>query len=198
MSADEIERLVVTLSRLPGMGERSANRISVHLLKQKSTAMKNLIRYLVNVHDNAVECEICHNIAMMSPCSICSNQKRDSETLCVVCDISDLWSIERSGFYKGQYHVIGGKLSAINGVRPDDLHTDSLQERIVKQSVKEVIIAMSADLDGQTTMFFINDKIKKLEVKITTLSTGVPIGGELDYLDDGTIIAAFNQRRDLE
>jgi recombination protein RecR len=159
--------------------------------------MNKFINSLVNVYQNSKICNICHNIDVSSPCSICLDYKRDEKIICVVSDIADLWSIERAEFFKGKYHVLGGKLSAVLGIKPEDLDITGLYNRIKNENIEEVIIAMSADLDGQTTMFFINEKIKDLKVKITTLSCGVPIGGELENLDDGTIIAAFSQRRGI-
>ena len=195
MSSGDIEKLISQFSRFPVMGSRSALRSVIYLLKKKETLMASFIKNLEFVYSNSKVCEICGNIDNSSPCHICSDKKRDNSVICVVSDISDLWSIERAGFYRGLYHVLGNKLSAINGVSPEDLNIDNLMKRIV--NVKEVIIAMSADLDGQTTMFFVNDKIKYLGVKVTTLSHGIPIGSELEYLDDGTIVAAFSQRRDI-
>lgn len=195
MSSGDIEKLISQFARFPGMGSRSALRSVIYLLKKKETVMASFIRSLESVYSNSKICEICGNIDNVSPCHICCDKKRDNSIICVVADISDLWFIERAGFYKGLYHVLGNKLSAINGVSPEDLNIDNLLKRLL--GVHEVIIAMSADLDGQTTMFFVNDKIKDLELKVTTLSHGVPIGSELEYLDDGTIIAAFSQRRDI-
>ena len=157
------------------------------------TAVMNSLR---DVYDNSKICDICGNIDTSTPCSICSDYKRDPSTICVVADIADLWSIERAGFYNGKYHVLGNKLSAVEGITPDDININGLYERIKNSAdIKEIIIALSADLDGQTTLFFIKDKIDDLGVKITTLSHGVPIGSELEYLDNGTIVAAFSQRR---
>lgn len=197
MPSSEIERLISIIGRLPGMGGRSASRVVIHLLKRKHTVMENLIVTLSDVYKKSIKCEVCNNIDLKSPCSICSNHRRDDSIICVVSSISDLWSIERAGFYKGLYHVIGGKLSAIDGVTPSDLDIVNLKRRIINEGIKEVIIAMSADIDGQTTMFFIKDNIKETKVKITTLSHGMPVGGEFDYLDDGTIVAAFAERKDI-
>lgn len=195
MSSEDIEKLISQFSRFPGMGSRSALRSVIYLLKKKETVMASFIRSLETVYSNSKICRICGNIDSISPCHICCDRKRDTGMICVVADISDLWSIERAGFYKGLYHVLGNKLSAINGISPEDLNIDSLIKRL--SNVNEVIIAMSADLDGQTTIFYINDKIKNYGIKVTTLSHGVPVGSELEYLDDGTIIAAFSQRRDI-
>jgi recombination protein RecR len=184
------------------MGFRSAMRVVVHLLKRRNTVMDHLIKSLFDVFENATECEICGNMDVKPVCFVCSDKKRDFSTLCVVSDIADLWAIERTGFYRGRYHVLGGKLSAIDGVRPEDLDIERLCGRISDSAknpdddeiIREVIIAMSADLDGQTTMFFVKDKMKELNIKITTLSHGVPIGSDLEGLDEGTLIAAFKNR----
>jgi recombination protein RecR len=202
MLIGEIEKLVSCVGRLPGMGFRSAMRVVVHLLKRKDTVMNNLIKALVEVFENAMECEVCGNVDVKSTCFVCIDKKRDFSMLCVIADISDLWAIERAGFYRGRYHVLGGKLSAIDGIRPEDLDiarlcrriSDSVNSKDGETTIREVIIAMSSDLDGQTTMFFVRDKLKELNVKTTTLSNGVPIGSDLDGLDDGTLIAAFNHR----
>ena len=190
----EIERLVSYFSRLPGMGSRSALRMVIHLLRYKETVLHPILNSLQNVYDNLKICDICGNIDTKMPCSICSDTKRDVSTICVVADISDLWTIERAGFYNGIYHVLGNKLSAIEGITPDDINITGLYDRIVNNKVDEVIIALSADLDGQTTLFFVKDRIGDLGVKITTLSHGVPIGSDLEYLDNSTILAAFSQR----
>ena len=194
----EIEKLVTYFSRLPGMGSRSALRIVLHLLKRKNTVLRNIIDLLQSVHASAKICDICGNIDVVTPCSICKDTRRDESVICVVADISDLWTIERAGFYTGKYHVLGNKLSVIEGVTPDDINISGLYRRLTQgNSVTEVIIALSADLDGQTTLFFVKDKIEKLGIKITTLSQGVPIGSDLEYLDNGTIFAAFSQRHSI-
>jgi recombination protein RecR len=160
--------------------------------------MASLMRSLSDVHDGSAVCELCGNIDDMSPCSICSDNRRDGSALCVVCDISDLWAIEKSGVFKGSYHVLGGKLSALDGITPESLSVGPLRERIRKNNdICEIIFAMSADMDGQTTMFFVKDRIEEFGLKMTTLSHGIPTGGDLDYLDDGTIITAFKQRHSL-
>lgn len=193
-----IDRLISYVSRLPSMGSRSALRVVLHLLKHKETALINIMNSLHEVYKESKICEICGNVDTRSPCSICSDHGRDPATICVVADISDLWSIERAGFYTGKYHVLGNKLSAVDGITPDDINVAGLYDRIKSsETVKEVIIALSADIDGQTTLFFIKDKIDELGVNITTLSQGVPIGSDLEYLDNGTIVAAFSQRRSI-
>ena len=193
-----MEKLVTYFSRLPGMGSRSALRIVLHLLKRKNTVLRSIIDSLQTVYDSAKVCDICGNIDVVTPCSICKDTRRDESVICVVADISDLWTIERAGFYTGKYHVLGNKLSVIEGVTPDDINISGLYRRLTQgNSVTEVIIALSADLDGQTTLFFVKDKIEKLGIKITTLSQGVPIGSDLEYLDNGTIFAAFSQRHSI-
>ncbi len=193
----EIERLVSCFSRFPGMGSRSALRIVLHLLKRKNTVLRTIISSLTDLYNNCKVCEICGNIDVIAPCAICSSKHRDSSTLCVVEGIADLWTIERAGFYNGKYHVLGNKLSAVEGITPDDINISGLYNRLAQGDIKEVIMALSADLDGQTTLFFIKDKIENLGVKITMLSQGIPIGSDLEYLDNGTIIAAFSQRRGI-
>ncbi|MDR2666897.1 MAG: recombination mediator RecR [Holosporales bacterium] len=194
----DIEKLISCFSRLPGFGYRMATRVVLHLLKKKHTVMSSFVKLLANVYENSKVCEVCGNVDVKPVCSICLNNKRDDSTICIVTDVADLWSIEKIGFFRGRYHVLGNKLSAIDGITPEDLSIAKLYERIKSSSsINEVIIAMSADIDGQTTMFFVKDKIKDLNIKITTLSHGVPIGSELESLDDGTIIAAFNHRRDI-
>ncbi len=195
MSSPDIEKLISIIEKFPGMGRRSASRTVVHLLKYKHSIMETFINVLKDVYSKSVKCEICNNIDTSQPCRICLDTKRDKSSLCVVATLSDLWSIERTGFYKGLYYVTGGKLSAIDGITPQNLNTDNLKKRIIEEDIKEVIIAMSADIDGQTTMFFIKDSIKDTGVKITTLSHGMPIGGDFDYLDEGTIVAAFTERK---
>ena len=194
----EIEKLVTYFSRLPGMGSRSALRIVLHLLKRKNTVLRGIIDSLQTVYDSAKVCEVCGNIDVETPCSICKNKQRDDSMVCVVADIADLWTIERAGFYKGKYHVLGNKLSAIEGITPDDINISGLYRRLTNgSSISEIIMALSSDLDGQTTLFFVKDKIEKLGIKITTLAQGVPIGSDLEYLDNGTIFAAFSQRHDI-
>ena len=197
MPSGELNKLISIISKLPGLGNRSAARIVVYLLNRKNTIMEQLVSSIVNVFKEVKICKFCNNIDTHSPCSICSDVKRDKHVICVVADVSDLWAIERSGVFKGKYHVLGGKLSAMSGIKPDDLDIIGLYDKVKNDNVEEVIIAMSADMDGQTTMFFINEKLKDLKTKVKTLSHGIPIGGELENLDDGTIIAAFSQRRDV-
>lgn len=198
MSSRDIEKLTSHIARLPGMGARLAGRVVVHLLRRKHTVMSNLISSLNDVYKNTKVCSLCNNIDTQSPCSICSDLKRDKEKICVVSDLTDLWAIERTRSYRGLYFVLGGKLSPINGISPEDIDIEKLIKMIQLCNVNEVIIAMNADIDGQTTLFFINEKLGQLKgLTITTLSHGVPVGGELEYLDDGTISMALKQRRQI-
>ncbi len=193
-----IDQLVKILNSLPGIGGRSARRIALHLITNNNTGLLQLSKSLNNVHENIKKCGICNNIDVISPCSICNNNKRDKKTICVIADVMDLWAIERSSSYKGVYHILGGILSAIDGIGPDDLSIDSLVNRIRNEEVTEIILALSATVDGQSTSHYITDKLSEFrELKITRLAHGMPIGGELDYLDDGTIITAFKSRSSI-
>ena len=188
-----IGKLIEIIARFPGLGERSAHRIVVHLLKRQQTTMASFINILQNVYNSSTKCSICNNIDVSTPCSICSVPKRDKSIICVVSDISDVWAIERAGFYNGLYHIIGGKLSAVDGTGPNDLDINGLIKRI-NDGVSEIIIAMSADIDGKTTTFYIQNQLKEYNIKISVISHGMPSGSEFDYLDNSTIISAFNGR----
>ena len=191
----EIERLIKLLSKLPGLGPRSARRAALDMLKKREQLMKPLSEALEIAYETISECEICGNIDSCNPCQVCTAPGRDQSVICVVQDVSDLWAMERSGAFKGLYHVIGGTLSALNGVRPDDLNIATLIARLEKGGVSEVVLAMNATVDGQTTAHYITDQIETFGAKISRLAHGVPVGGELDYLDDGTISAAMRSRR---
>jgi recombination protein RecR len=190
----EIERLIQLLSKLPGLGPRSARRAALALLKKRDTLLEPLADALREAADAILTCEICGNLDTQSPCAICSDPRRDPHTLCVVEDVADLWALERAGVFRGRYHVLGGALSALDGVTPDRLNVAKLLER-VKQSVDEVILAMNATVEGQTTAHYLMDLLG--DMKVTRLAHGVPVGGELDYLDEGTLSAAFKARRAL-
>jgi recombination protein RecR len=194
---NEIEILIKMLSRLPGIGPRSARRVALFMLKNKEEFMMPLSDAIAKTADKMVFCEICGNLDTCSPCSICNDLNRDNSTICVVEDVADLWAVERAGNYNGKYHVLGGVLSAINGVYPSDISIDKLIIRANKLEVKELIMALSATVDGQTTSHYIADKIDNPNLSISRISQGVPIGGELDYLDDGTLITAIKSRREL-
>ena len=197
MPAKEIERLIGIFSTLPTMGPRSARRAVLSLLNQPKVRIEPLIQTLQEVLDKVGECPICGNMDTGTPCSVCSDPRRDKKQLCVVQDIADLWALERAGIFHGVYHVLGGVLSAINGVGPEELRLSQLVERVQSGEVEEIILALPATVDGQTTAHYVAQRIEKYPVKLTTLARGVPVGGELDYLDDGTLQMALKSRRSL-
>ena len=197
MSGQYIEDLIKIIAKFPSLGSRSARRIVLHLLKKKETQIPQLIKALQDVYDNIKVCEICGNYDTETPCSICSSSTREQNTLCVVQDISDLWALERGGLYRGKYHVLGGVLSAIEGVTPEDLNIDKLIQRIDTEEIAEIILALPATVDGQITMHYISSLLKDKPVKVSTLAQGIPVGGELDYMDDGTIKLALDLRKQI-
>jgi recombination protein RecR len=190
----EIERLIQLLAKLPGLGPRSARRAALALLKKRDTLLEPLATALDDAAAAIKSCEICGNLDTASPCAICADPRRDSHVLCVVEDVADLWALERAAIFRGRYHVLGGALSALDGVTPERLNVAPLLSR-VKQDVDEVILAMNATVEGQTTAHYLMDLLSG--VKVTRLAHGVPVGGELDYLDEGTLSAAFKARRSL-
>lgn len=194
---DSLETLIKTLSRLPGLGPRSARRMALHLLKKKDVLMIPLGQQILDTAEQIKTCSICGNIALMDPCPICTDTRRDRTQICVVEDIDDLWAMERTGAYRGLYHVTGGTLSALDGIRPEDLQLPRLVDRILNGNprVREIILALSATVDGQATGFYISDQIKNANVTVTRLAQGIPIGGELDYIDDGTLALALQTRQ---
>lgn len=201
MIGNELQRLIQILSKLPGLGPRSARRMSLHLIKKRQQVLKPLIESLALVDQTIQICQICFNVDSIQPCSICSNPKRSKHSLCVVADISDLWAIERSGIFKGSYHVLGGLLSALGGVGPDQLRIQELKNRIIQDDINEVVLSLSATVEGQSTLYFLYENLKELNKKdlsFTSLGLGLPMGGELDFLDEGTIATAFQTRRSLE
>ncbi|WP_417625074.1 recombination mediator RecR [Paremcibacter congregatus] len=191
----ELDQLIQLLSKLPGLGPRSARRAALQLIKRKDSIMRPLSTALAEVAEHVNPCSTCGNLDTSDPCQICEGDRRDRTTICVVEDVADLWALERSGTYRGLYHVIGGTLSALDGVGPDDLNISPLIERAREDLVTEVIIATNATVDGQTTAHYITDRLKDSSVTVTRLAHGVPVGGELDYLDDGTLTAAMSSRR---
>lgn len=191
----EIERLITLLAKLPGLGPRSARRAALDLIKKRDGLMRPLARALENAANHITECENCGNLDARSPCNICAAPGRDHSLICVVQDVSDLWAMERASAFRGSYHVLGGTLSALDGVRPEDLNIAHLIDRVGKGGIGEIILAMNATVDGQTTAHYITDQLAGSGVALTRLAHGVPIGGELDYLDDGTITAAMKSRR---
>ncbi len=197
MASPEIDALAQALARLPGLGPRSARRAVLHLLKRRETALTPLLRALESVERTMTVCATCGNVDTRDPCSICTDPRRDASALCVVEEVADLWALDRARLFPGRYHVLGGRLSALDGVRPEHLAIDSLVARAGGGEVEEVVLAMNATLDGQTTMHYIADRLESLDVRVTTLAHGVPVGGELDYLDEGTLAQALRARRPL-
>ena len=197
MSGQEIEKLIKIIAKLPALGTRSARRIVLYLLKQKEGVLLPLIEALTSVAENIKTCEVCGNFDTLSPCSVCSSEKRDRSTVCVVQDVADLWAMERVGFYRGQYHVLGGVLSALDGVSPEDLNIEKLLSRLAEGEITEVILALPATVDGQITVHYLVSRLKDSGVKITTLAQGIPVGAELDYMDEGTIQLAINSRKEM-
>jgi recombination protein RecR len=192
----EIERLIQLLAKLPGLGPRSARRAALVLLKKREALLEPLAIAMRDAASAIRVCEICGNLDTRSPCALCSDPRRDPHLLCVVEDVADLWAVERAGVFRGRYHVLGGALSALDGVTPERLNVGSLVER-ASNGVDEVILAMNATVEGQTTAHYLIDLFQRSGVKVTRLAHGVPVGGELDYLDEGTLSAAFRARRPL-
>ena len=191
----EIERLVELMARLPGLGPRSARRAVLTLVKKRETMLAPLARALAEVAERVRECEVCGNIGTERLCAICRDPRRAAAELCVVEDVADLWAMERGAAYRGRYHVLGGVLSALDGVGPEELRIPQLVARVERGGAEEVILALNATVDGQTTAHYIAEALEALPVRVTSLAQGVPIGGELDYLDDGTISAALRARK---
>ena len=191
----DIETLIELMAKLPGLGPRSARRAVLHLIKKRSLQMLPLAEALQHVASTARECLTCGNIGTSDICDICQNERRATGEICVVEDVADLWAMERSGVFKGRYHVLGGTLSALDAVGPDELRIPKLVNRVKDENITEVILALAATIDGQTTAHYIADHLTG--VTVTSLAQGVPVGGELDYLDDGTISAALKARRSL-
>jgi recombination protein RecR len=195
MAGAEIENLVKLLARLPGLGPRSARRAVLQMMRRRESLLDPLSEALMVARDKIVNCTACGNIDTLSPCTICADTRRDGSVLCVVEDVGDLWALERAQAVKGRYHVLGGTLSALDGIGPDDLNLGTLKQRCADNAVKEIILATNATVEGQTTAHVITDMLSDLDVTITRLAHGVPVGGELDYLDDGTLLAAMKSRR---
>ncbi|MDA0229656.1 MAG: recombination mediator RecR [Proteobacteria bacterium] len=198
MAGDDIERLINYLSKLPGLGPRSARRAALYLLKRREALLVPLLMALKSAAESIKPCMMCGNLDSQDPCAICANPERDGSIICVVEEVADLWALERTLSYKGRYHILGGLLSALDGVGPEDLNIAALLARADPPEVTEIILAMSATVDGQTTAHYVTDRLRGLGVRITRLAHGVPVGGELDYLDDGTLSAALKARRPLD
>ncbi len=198
MNSSEIDILINEISKLPGLGRRSAQRIAIYLLKNKSAKLSPLIKTLTDAQTKIVDCNKCGNIDMIDPCNLCQNSKRDDNTILVVEDVSDLWTFERTGFYKGKYHVLGGSLSAMNGLGINELRISKLIDRIKVQKIDEVILALSTTMEGQTTSHVIADKLETFkDLTITRLAQGIPMGGEVHFLDENTLNAAFQSRKKI-
>lgn len=191
----DIDALIELMARLPGLGPRSARRAVLHLIKKRGQLLNPLAEALTIVGQTARECLNCGNIGTSDICGICESEKRNIGQICVVEDVADLWAMERAGVFKGRYHVLGGTLSALDDIGPDELHIPKLRDRVTSEGITEVILALGATIDGQTTAHYIADELSG--VQVTSLAQGVPVGGELDYLDDGTITAALNARKSL-
>ena len=194
MTSSQIDRLIGLLSRLPGLGPRSARRAALHLLKKRKSLLAPLALALTQAAEAIRNCDQCGTLDTANPCAICRDMERDASVICMVEEVADLWAVERSGIYRGHYHVLGGTLSALDGVGPEELKIAKLVERASNAKVKEVILATNATVDGQTTAHYVANRLAQCEVEITRLAHGLPMGGELDYLDDGTLTAALKAR----
>ncbi|MAS11732.1 MAG: recombination protein RecR [Nitratireductor sp.] len=194
IAGPEIERLIQLLARVPGLGPRSARRAALHLIKKKDQLFAPLAAAMAEAVDKVRICSTCGNVDTSDPCTLCTDPRRDNSTIIVVEDVSDLWALERAGAMNARYHVLGGTLSPLDGVGPDDLNIKGLVSRVAEGGVSELILAVNATVEGQTTAHYITDQLAGMEVKVTRLAHGVPVGGELDYLDEGTLSAALKSR----
>ena len=195
MASQEIETLSAALARLPGLGPRSARRAVLWLVKRRDQALPVLLEALEAVRDTLVECETCGNVDTRNPCAICADPRRDAKSICVVEDVADLWALDRAKLFTGTYHVLGGRLSALDGVGPEDLAIAALLARVEAGGIDEVVLAMNATLEGQTTAHYLVERLESYPIRLTQLAHGVPVGGELDYLDEGTLAQALRARR---
>ena len=197
MASQEIDALASALARLPGLGPRSARRAVLWLVKRRETSLVQLLDALGAVRERLVECQTCGNVDTTQPCAVCLDPRRDARALCVVEDVADLWALDRARLFAGRYHVLGGRLSALDGVRPEDLSIDRLIARVDAGGIDEVVLAMNATLEGQTTAHYLAERLEQFPVRITQLAHGMPVGGELDYLDEGTLAQALRARRPM-
>lgn len=195
MAGAEIERLIALLAKLPGLGPRSARRAALHLIRRREGLLEPLAAALAEAARTIRSCAVCGNIDTASPCALCADPRRDAKLLCVVEQVSDLWALERAGVFRGRYHVLGGTLSALDGVGPDELRIPALVARARQAGVAEVILATNATVEGATTAHYIAERLAEAGIAATALAHGVPVGGELDYLDDGTLAQALKARR---
>ena len=198
MNGPELTHVISLISRLPGLGPRSGRRLVLYLLKKRQEILRPLLQALVEMDQKVKTCDKCFSLDTQNPCSLCTDDRRDATSLCVVADVADVWAFERAQTYKGLYHVLGGLLSAIDGVLPHQLTLEPLIRRVKDGGIDEVVLALNATVEGQTTLHYIADLLSPCGVKVSTLAHGVPIGGELDYLDDGTLHTAFKARRVLD
>ncbi len=194
VAGPEIERLIQLLSRLPGLGPRSARRAALHLVKRREELMEPLAAAIADAHEKIVVCSVCGNVDTRDPCTVCADPSRDPSSLVVVENVADLWALERAGVVTGTYHVLGGTLSPLDGIGPEQLNLSGIIGRAKGSPIKEVVLALNATVDGQTTAHYITDLLRETGVKVTRLAYGVPVGGELDYLDEGTLSAAIRSR----
>ncbi|MEZ5782983.1 MAG: recombination mediator RecR [Rhizobiaceae bacterium] len=194
IAGPEIERLIQLLAKVPGLGPRSARRAALHLIKKKEALLRPLSSAMADAVEHVRICSNCGNIDTLDPCTICTDPRRDDGTLIVVEDVGDLWALERAGAMNARFHVLGGTLSPLDGIGPDQLNIRQLVERVAQGGIREVILAVNATVEGQTTAHYITDQLSDFELKVTRLAHGVPVGGELDYLDEGTLSAALKSR----
>jgi recombination protein RecR len=197
LSDDPIERVIALLARTPGLGRRSARRAVLKMLMRPHETMLPLAEALTEAARAVRPCEVCGNLDAQSPCGICRDPRRDEKSLCVVEEVADLWALDRSRLFPGRYHVLGGRLSALEGVRPEDLAIDGLIQRVSSGGIEEVVLAMNATLEGQTTAHYLAERLEKFPIRLTQLAHGLPVGGELDYLDEGTLAQALRARRPI-
>ncbi|HYE44539.1 MAG TPA: recombination mediator RecR [Caulobacter sp.] len=195
VAGPEIERLISLLAKLPGLGPRSARRAALTLLKRRDQLLGPLARALADAQAHVKTCGVCGSLDTTDPCSLCADGLRDRTLVCVVEEVGSVWAMERAGAFRGRYHVLGGLLSALDGVGPDNLRINELTERVTEGDIREVILALPATVDGQTTAHYIAERLSNLDVAVTMLARGVPVGGDLDWLDDGTIAQAMRARR---
>jgi recombination protein RecR len=197
MAVSELDRLIQLLAKLPGLGPRSARRAALHLIKRRESLMEPLAVAMAEAAEAVKPCSVCGNLDTVDPCLLCTDPRRDAGLICVVEDVADLWAMERANIFKGRYHVLGGTLSALDGVGPGELRIDSLVARVAAIPAREVVLAMNATVEGQTTAHYIIDRLGETQAQVTRLAHGVPVGGELDYLDEGTLAAALAARTPL-
>jgi recombination protein RecR len=193
----DVDRLIQSLAKLPGLGPRSARRAALYMLERRDAVLVPLLEALAAAAESVRSCSTCGNLDSTDPCAICGDPRRDPTTICVVEDVADVWALERAGSFRGRYHVLGGTLSALDGIGPEDLNVATLLRRVRTGEVTEIVLATSLTVDGQTTAHYIADRLEDCEVVISALAHGIPLGGELDYMDDGTLSAALKARRPL-